>query len=134
MRERRMTAALAALLALSVMGFAQPQRRQTNADKQAGKNTASKERPRRTEEGGSATPKTVDHAVITGGEVRRTVKGDESIVLHLGMSPSGATVVEFPASDHYFGVHTSDIGERVRGEKTQNSRIDSALGLATGRG
>lgn len=56
MRERRMTAALAALLALSVMGFAQPQRRQTNADKQTGKNTANKERPRRTEEGGSVTP------------------------------------------------------------------------------
>ena len=45
MRERRMTAALAALLALSVMGFAQPQRKQTTADKQAGRNTANKERP-----------------------------------------------------------------------------------------
>ncbi|HEV2667645.1 MAG TPA: hypothetical protein VG324_22210, partial [Blastocatellia bacterium] len=133
MRERRMTAALAALLALSVMGFAQPQRRQTNADKQAGKNTANKERPRRTEEGGSVTPKTVDHAVITGGEVRRTVKGDESIVLHLGMSPSGATVVEFPASDHYFGVHTSDIGDWVRVEKSPTSRIDSHLVLRPGK-
>jgi hypothetical protein len=92
MREQRMTAALAALLALAVIGFAQPQRRQTNADKQAGKNAANKERPRRTEEGGSVTPKTVERAVITGGEVRRTVKGDESIVLHMGMSPSGATV------------------------------------------
>src|SRR5262245_9115725 len=133
MRERSMTAALAALLALSVMGFAHPQRRQTNADKQAGKNTANKERPRRTEEGGSVTPKTVDHAVITGGEVRRTVKGDESIVLHLGMSPSGATVVEFPASDHYFGVHTSDIGDWVRVEKSPTSRIDSHLVLRPGK-
>jgi hypothetical protein len=42
-----MTAALAALLALSVMGFAQPQRKQTAADKQAGKNTSNKERRRR---------------------------------------------------------------------------------------
>ena len=84
MRERRMTAALAALLALSVMGFAQPQRKQTDADKQAGKNTANKERRRRTEEGGPVTPKTVEHALITGGEVRRTIKGDESIVVAHG--------------------------------------------------
>jgi hypothetical protein len=132
MRERRMTAALAALLALSVMGFAQPQRKQT-AVKQAGKSTASKERRRRAEEGGSVTPKTVEHAPITGGEVRRTVKGDESIVLHMGMSPSGATVVEFPASDHYFGVHTSDIGDWVRVEKSPTSRIDSHLVLRPGK-
>src|SRR5215813_1665544 len=126
MRERSMTAALAALLALSVMGFAQPQRRQTNADKQAGKNTANKERPRRTEEGGSVTPKTVDHAVITGGEVRRTVKGDESIVLHLGMSPSGATVVEFPASDHYFG-HRSDFASLSLEMTSHFRQIHSSL-------
>src|SRR5262245_26832912 len=133
MRERSMTAALAALLALSVMGFAQPQRRQTNADKQAGKNTASKERPRRTEEGGPVTPKTVEHALITGGEVRRTIKGDESIVVHMGMAPSGATVVEFPANDRYFGVHTSDIGDWVRVEKSPTSRIDSHLVLRPGK-
>src|SRR5262249_48753608 len=133
MRERSMTAALAALLALSVMGFAQPQRRQTNADKQAGKNTANKERPRRTEEGDSITTKTVDHAVITGGEVRRTVKGDESIVLDLGMARSGATVVEFPASDPYFGVHKSDIVDWVRVEKWPTSRIDSHLVLRPGK-
>jgi hypothetical protein len=128
-----MTAALAALLALSVMGFAQPHRKQTAAVKQAGKSTASKERRRRTEEGGPVTPKTVEHAPITGGEVRRTVKGDESIVLHIGMSPSGATVVEFPASDHYFGVHTSDIGDWVRVEKSPTSRIDSHLVLRPGK-
>ena len=51
MGERRMTAALAALLALSVMGFAQPQRKQTAADKQAGKNTANRGEAGRTKEG-----------------------------------------------------------------------------------
>lgn len=133
MCERRVTAALAALLALSVMGFAEPQQRQINADKQAGKNTANKERPGRTKEGESATPKAVDHAAITGGEIRRTVKGDESSVAHLGMAPSGATVVEFPSSDRYFGVHTSDIGDWVRVEKSPTSRIDSHIVLRPGK-
>src|SRR5215470_13705573 len=133
MRDRRVTAALAALLALSVMGFAQPRRRQAGADKQSGKNTANKERSSRVKEGESVAPKTVDHAAITGGEIRRTVKGDESIVAHLGMAPSGATVVEFPASDRYFGVHTSDIGDWVRVEKSPTSRIDSHIVLRPGK-
>src|SRR6266542_5299934 len=120
MRDIRMTATLAALLALSAMGFAEPQQGQTNTKKQAGKNAAN-------------TPKTVDHAEVTGGEIRRTVKGDEIIVVHMGMAPSGATVVELPASDHYFGVHTSDIGDWVRVEKSPTSRIDSHLVLRPGK-
>ncbi len=120
MRDIRMTATLAALLALSAMGFAEPQQGQTNTKKQAGKNAAN-------------TPKTVDHAEVTGGEIRRTVKGDEIIVVHMGMAPSGATVVELPASDHYFGVHTSDIGDWVRVEKSPTSRIDSHIVLRPGK-
>lgn len=120
MRKRRITTALAALLALSVMGFAEPQRKQVKADKQAGKNSAN-------------TPKAGDHAAITGGEIRRTVKGDESIVAHLGMAPSGATVVEFPASDRYFGVHTSDIGDWVRVEKSPTAMRDSHIVLRPGK-
>ena len=133
MRDGRMTAALAALLALSVMGFAQPQRKQAGADKQARKNTANKEKSSRAKEGESVPHKTADPPAYTAGEIRRTVKGDESPVLHLGMAPSGATVVEFPASDHYFGVHGSDIGDWVRVEKSPTSRIDSHIVLRPGK-
>jgi hypothetical protein len=69
----------------------------------------------------------------TPGEIKRIVKGDESPVLHLGMVPSGATVIEFPASDHYFSVSTSDIGDWIRVEKSPTSRIDSHIVLRPGK-
>jgi hypothetical protein len=51
----------------------------------------------------------------------------------MSMAPSGATVVEFPASDRYFGVHTSDIGDWVRVERSPTSRIDSHIVLRPGK-
>jgi hypothetical protein len=128
MCRRGITATLAALLALSVMGFAGPQRGQN--DKRTGKSTA---RPGRTNEGEPATSKAIDHAEIRGGEIRRTVLGDESITVHMGMTPSGATVVEFPARDRYFAVSTSDIGDWVRVEKSPTSSIDSHIVLRPGK-
>jgi hypothetical protein len=150
MRKRRITTGLAALLVLLACGVAEAQRKQNAVEKQAaarsqdknaelkterkaGKNAANKERPRRTKEGESVPCKTADHTMHTAGDIRRTVKGDESPVLHLGMAPSGATVVEFPASDRYFGVHTSDIGDWVRVEKSPTSRIDSHIVLRPGK-
>ncbi|HEU0174209.1 MAG TPA: hypothetical protein VFV58_08075 [Blastocatellia bacterium] len=150
MRRRRRAAALAALLALSVCGVADARRKWTAVDGQAAaqnqgrtaaprtekkseKKATNKVRPSRTREGESVSYKTVDHAAYTAGEIRRTVIGDESPVLHLGMAPSGATVVEFPASDRIFGVHTSDIGDWVRVEYSPTSRIDSHIVLRPGK-
>src|SRR5262245_16311161 len=67
------------------------------------------------------------------GEIRRVVRGDESPVLHLGMAPSGATVIEFPASDYYFGIHTSDIGDWVRIEKSPSRMTDNHIVLRPGK-
>lgn len=147
MRERRITVALAALLVLSVCGVAEARREQTAVGREAAarnqdrknarlkteRKATSKEKPRRTKEEESVPQKTAEHAASVAGEIRRTVKGDESPVLHLGMAPSGATVVEFPASDRYFGVHTSDIGDWVRVEKSPTSRIDSHIVLRPGK-
>jgi hypothetical protein len=67
------------------------------------------------------------------GEIKRVVKGDESPVLHLGMAPSGATVVEFPANDRYFAVHASDIGDWIRIEKSPSRLTDNHLVLRPGK-
>lgn len=131
MREIRIAAAIAGLLVLSVIGAAQPQAKQTTPKKTVGKNLGNKERSRK-KEGESISQKAADPPAYAA-EIRRIVKGDESPVLHLGMAPSGATVIEFPASDHYFGVHTSDIGDWVRVEKSPTSRIDSHLVLRPGK-
>ncbi len=66
-------------------------------------------------------------------EVRRVVRGDESPLLHLCMAPSGATVVEFPANDHYFAVHASDIGDWIRIEKSPSRVTDNHLVLRPGK-
>jgi hypothetical protein len=66
-------------------------------------------------------------------EVKRVVKGDESPLLHLCMAPSGATVIEFPARDHYFGIHTSDIGDWVRIEKSPSRLTDNHIVLRPGK-
>jgi hypothetical protein len=123
-----------ALIALSLLTAATPaQRKPANPKKTAGKNLGNKEKPGETKEGQSISQKATDPPIYTAGEVRRIVKGDESPVLHLGMAASGATVVEFPASDHYFGVHTSDIGDWVRVERSPTSRIDSHIVLRPGK-
>jgi hypothetical protein len=85
-----------------------------------------------------APPKAVEKAqpvddVYQAGEIRRIVKGDESPLLHLGMAASGAAVIEFPASDHYFGIHTSDIGDWVRVEKSPSRLTDNHLVLRPGK-
>lgn len=67
------------------------------------------------------------------GEIRRVVKGDDSPLLHLGMAPSGSTIIEFPASDHYFAAHTSDIGDWVRVEKSPSRLTDNHLVLRPGK-
>jgi len=150
MRRRRRAVALAALLALSLCGVADARGEETAVEGQAAaqnqgrtasprtekkseKKATNKERPSRTREGESVSYKTGDHPAYTAGEIRRTVKGDESPLLHLGMAPSGATLVEFPASDRIFGVHTSDIGDWVRVEYSPTSRIDSHIVLRPGK-
>src|SRR5262245_3406851 len=82
-------------------------------------------------------PKPVEKAPVEtnyqAGEFRRTVSGDECPLLHLGMAPSGAAVIEFPASDHYFGIHTSDIGDWVRVEKSPSRLTDNHIVLRPGK-
>jgi hypothetical protein len=66
-------------------------------------------------------------------EIKKIVRGDESPLLHLCMAPSGETVVEFPANDHYFAVHASDIGDWVRIEKSPSRMTDNHLVLRPGK-
>src|SRR5262245_54844655 len=40
------------------------------------------------------------------GEVRVTVQGNRNPVVPLGLALSGAVVVEFPAGETYYGVHS----------------------------
>jgi len=106
------------LMALSLLAAATPAQR---------KEPKPKEPPKPAEK---AQPAATMYQI---GEIRRVVKGDESPVLHLGMAPSGATVIEFPALDHYFGIHASDIGDWVRIEKSPSRLTDNHIVLRPGK-
>lgn len=106
------------LMALSLLAAATPAQR---------KEPKPKEPPKPVEK---AQP---DAVVYPLSEIKRVVKGDESPFLHLGMAPSGATLIEFPASDHYFGIHASDIGDWVRIEKSPSRMTDNHLVLRPGK-
>lgn len=106
------------LMALSLLAATTPAQRKESKPKEPPK-PAEKAQP--------------DAVVYPLSEIKRVVKGDESPFLHLGMAPSGATLIEFPASDHYFGIHASDIGDWVRIEKSPSRMTDNHLVLRPGK-
>jgi len=98
-----------ALTALSSSAAAQtksPRDRTTGATRVEGSQT--RKRESKQENGPSASPPvmlaTPPPADFLSGEANIAVSGNQNPVIRLGLSPNGATIVEFPAADKLFNI------------------------------
>src|SRR6266545_5114013 len=105
----RITIIVFVLTALSSYAAAQtkPRRDRTTGTTRAEGSQAQK-RESKQENGSSASPPvtlaTPPSADFLSGEANVAVSGNQNPVIRLGLSPNGATIVEFPAADKLFNI------------------------------
>ncbi len=105
----RITLLVFALAALSAPAVAQakPQRDRTAAPARTGSSQTQKRESKQEKSPGAPSPVTLatpPPADFLSGEANVAVSGNQNPVIRLGLSPNGATIIEFPAADRLFNI------------------------------
>lgn len=67
------------------------------------------------------------------GEANVTVRGNQNPIVRLGMAQNGVTMIEFPASDRFFAIHTGN-SDLVTVEESPTKTKDHHMVLRAGSG